>query len=103
MQYPVIIHMYGIDELILLQDESAWRANPYVQTMLISAQDRLIDSMGAQFSLAAYRTGELILAGKALSLVEVVTLIQRHAAQDGACCIEKINAASIASALQMIA
>lgn len=103
MQYPIIINLYGIDELILLQDQSAWYDNPYFHTMLMSAQDRFIDSTGAQFSIAAYQTGELVAAGKALNLTEVITLIQRHAAQDGACCIAKINAVSIAVALQMLA
>lgn len=103
MQYPVIIHLYGIDELTLLQDESAWRADPYFQTMRMSAQDRFIDCTGAQFSITAYQTGELIPTGNALTLAEVMTLIQRHAAQDGACCITKIQAISIAAALQMLA
>jgi hypothetical protein len=103
MLYPAILNMYGVDELILLQDEADWRGDLHLPTMLVTAQDRLIDSQGAQFSIAAYRSGELISTGEALSLAEVMTLIQRHAAQDGACCIEKINAKSIATALLMIA
>lgn len=103
MQYPVVINMHGIDELILLQDAAAWHAEPHLQTMPISAQDRLIDSTGAQFSLHAYRSGALITAGSALTLAEVMILIQHHAAQDGACCVAKINAPSISAALQMLA
>jgi hypothetical protein len=103
MQFPVIINLHGIDELILLQNATAWHAEPHLQSMPISAQDRFIDSTGAQFSIDAYKSDALIAAGPALNLAEVMVLIQRHAAQDGACCIAKINAPSISAALQMLA
>lgn len=103
MHYPVVINMHGIDELILLQDATAWHAEPHLHSMPISTEDRLIDSTGAQFSLQAYRSGALIASGSALTLAEVMILIQRHAAQDGACCIAKIKAPSISAALQMLA
>jgi hypothetical protein len=103
MQYPVVIHMHGIDELVLLIDATAWQTEPHLQTMHISAQDRLIDSCGAQFSIQAYSSGALISTGPALTLAEVMTLLQRHAAQDGACCIAKIHAPSISAAWQMLA
>lgn len=104
IHWPAILCFHGDADLVYVPDQAAWETDPHLQGQPYHPEDRLIDSSGNSFVLE--RNGaKLILqpASITISLDEVLELVRRHAAQDGACCVAKLSAASIAEAIAMVA
>jgi len=106
VQWPAILKLHGTDELIYLQDHAAWLSDSHLQAMHLTAGDILIDSDGlcfkAGFHIAQNRNGGFMATGEHLNLQQVIQLVRMHAAQDGACCVAKLHASSIAEAIAML-
>jgi hypothetical protein len=97
-----MIKLHGTDELIYLQDHATWLSDGHVQAMHLTADDMLIDSAGLCFQIAKNRNERFMATGECLNLPQVIQLVRMHAAQDGACCVAKLNANSIADAIAML-
>lgn len=102
VQWPAILKLHGADELIYLQDHAAWLSDGHLQAMHLTADDNLIDSAGLCFQVAKNRNERLIATGERLGLSQIIQLVRMHAAQDGACCVAKLHANSIADAIAML-
>ncbi len=102
VKWPAMIKLHGADELIYLQDHAAWLSDDNVQAMHLTADDILIDSAGLCFQLAKNRNESFMATGECLNLPQVTQLVRMHAAQDGACCVAKLHASSIADAIAML-
>jgi hypothetical protein len=100
VQWPAILKLHGAVELIPLLNPERWGCDPHLQAMQMTADDCLIDSSGRSFRIGP--GGTFIASGHRFGLSEVLQLVRMHAAQDGACCVAKLNARSIADAIAMI-
>ncbi len=102
VQWPAILKLHGADELIYLQDHAAWLSGGHLQAMHLTAEDTLIDSAGLCFHIAKNKSERFMATGERLNLPQVTQLVRMHAAQDGACCVAKLHANSIAEAIAML-
>lgn len=100
IRWPTVLKLHGADELTYLQDTESWRRDPHLQATQLTAEDCLIDSTGRGFRIGT--TGAFIASGRQFGLAEVLQLVRRHAAQDGACCVAKLDAPSIPEAIAMV-
>lgn len=104
IHWPAILCFNGDADLVYIPDQAAWEGAPHLQGQSFHPEDRLIDSSGNSFILARI-DGKVIPQPTRITigLDEVLDLVRRHAAQDGACCVAKLSAASIAEAIAMVA
>jgi hypothetical protein len=102
--WPAIIHFQGDAELVCVRSQSEWQNTPHLSAACYQPEDMLIDACGAIFTLAQRENGIVSLtpSGRRLTLEHVLRLIRMHAAQDGACCVAKLSAASIVEAISML-
>ncbi|MBU3736278.1 MAG: hypothetical protein FGM62_04800 [Methylobacterium sp.] len=102
---PACVRFHGDDELHFIGTQDAWQQDVQLSRGQIHPDDRLIDADGHLYTLERDAEGHLGCrrAPGRLSLQEVLQLVRRHAAQDGACCVAKLSAASIAEAISMLA
>ena len=99
IQWPAIIKLHADDELIFVPDAVNFAGDVAHQVTHVQAQDRLIDSSGAVFSIKNSQTPELVRTGSMLSLDEVEELLRLHLSSNGTCCVSKFYAPSIREAL----
>lgn len=102
IQWPAIIKLGGEDELIYLPDEVSLLNHAHLQNLRFQRDDYLYDSTGREF-VVDEKLKDPRPSGRYLSLEEIIQLLRRHAAQDGACCVAKLNARSIADAIALLA
>ena len=102
IQWPAILKLHGVDELIYLQGHAAWLSDRHLQSMHLTADDYLIDSVGQCFHLTRNGDGGFMANGEQLNLRQVLQLVRMHVAQDGACCVSKLQADSIAAIIAML-
>jgi len=101
--WPAIICFHGDAELAYVPDQTAWDQNPHLHGQNFHPKDSLIDAQGNCFALnGSADKVHLQPTGTSLGLDEVLQLVRRHAAQDGACCVAKLSAASIAEAIALV-
>ena len=101
---PAFIQFHGDDELCFIASQDRLDESSHFGQTPFHPADRLVDAEGHLFSLHRDAEGHLRCArlqGQQ-SLEEVLQLVRRHAAQDGACCVAKLSAASIAEAIALI-
>lgn len=104
MLWPAFIQFHGDDELHFIGSQHAWEQDTQLSQAPFHPDDRLVDAEGRLFSLQRDVEGHVSCApiNGRLSLDEVLQLVRRHAAQDGACCVAKLSADSIADAIAML-
>ena len=102
---PACVRFHGDDELHFIGTQDTWQQDVQLSRGKIHPDDRLIDADGHLYKLERDTDGHLRCrrVPGSLSLQEVLQLVRRHAAQDGACCVAKLSAASIAEAIAMLA
>lgn len=100
--WPGIIKYSGDAELVYVASRARWESDATLRYDRYHRDDRLIDTTGACFRLAALRDGCVMpeFTGEILSLEEVVVLLKEHAAQSGTCCVAKLGASSVAEAIR---
>lgn len=103
IQWPAIIKLAGEDELIYLPDEASLLNHPHLQNLRFQRGDYLYDSTGREFVVDELKPKDPRPSGRHLSLEEIIQLLRLHAAQDGSCCVAKLNARSIADAIALLA
>ena len=99
IQWPAIIKLHADDELIFVPDAVQFVSDVSLQLTHVQAQDMLIDSNGAVYSIKNSQIPELVRTGSMLSLDEVEELLRLHLSSNGTCCVSKFYAPSIREAL----
>lgn len=103
IHWPAVIKLSGEDELIFLPDLESLHTNAHLKDIRFKHDDHLYDSHGREFLVDQSNLDDPAPTGRYLSLEESIQLVRLHAAQDGACCIAKLNAHSIADAFALLA
>ena len=98
--WPAFIRHGHCDELEFIATETQWRSTHAAKQYL--PDDLLVDSTGNCFQLSAQGTAEVLLSLPPLSLDEVLCLVRSHAALCGQCCVSKMGAPDIASAVALV-
>ena len=108
ISWPAILHYPGQDELDYIASANAWENEQQLHTLSFQTAGRLIDSHGRVFNLPdmEYQAGGSGLAPspsqETATLEQVIELVRAHAAQSASCCIAKISAPSIATAIRLV-
>jgi hypothetical protein len=105
INWPAVISVHGDDELIYIPSEIEWVNHPEWSAVNYDNEDILVDSRGR-----VYRIDDLIggtvqpaATDQKISVTQLVTLVQRHAALNNACCIEKMGFRNIEAGMVIIA
>lgn len=104
IRWPAILQFAGSAELCLIRNAAEWTTDARSHGAHHHPDDRLIDVEGRSYSLQQ-RDSEGIAPlpdGRTLTLQEILPLIRHHAAEDGACCVAKLSAESIAEAFRLL-
>ena len=104
IRWPAILHYAGSAELCLIRSAAEWAADAQLHGAHYHPEDRLIDVAGRSYSLQQRDSEGIAPAfdGRTLTLQEILPLIRHHAAEDGACCVAKLSAESIAEAFRLL-
>ncbi len=100
--WPAIIQLKSDDELIFVKNEHQFLSDSSIQSMLLQAEDRLIDSKGNVHNLRKNIKLETIPTKTHISLNEAKGLLQSHLSSLGTCCVAKFDANSIEEAFKFV-
>ncbi len=100
--WPAVIQLKSDDELIFVKDEQKFLSDSSIQSMLLQAEDRLIDSNGNVYNLRKNIKLEIIPTKTTISLDETKGLLQCHLSSLGTCCVAKFDANSIEEAFRYV-
>ncbi len=100
--WPAIIQLKSDDELIFVKDEQQFLSDAGIQSMLLQAEDRLIDSTGNVYNLRKNIKLEIIPTQISISFNEAKELLQTHLSSLGTCCVAKFDAKSIEEAFKFV-
>lgn len=105
ISWPAFINVDGDDELTYIASDEQWINNTEWSTGEYSAGDVLVDSTGRIHLLNNMVNGRVVPVStdQVISLNQLVILVQRHAALNNTCCIEKIGFRNIEEGLAIIA
>ena len=105
INWPAIIHYQGDDELHYVASELEWENTPESSTTDYAGAAVMIDSTGHVYRLTEPQVGNgrLLATGQTFSVDDLVNLLQRHAAINNSCCVEKIGFRTIDEAMAIIA
>ncbi len=102
VHWPCILKLHGDDELIFLNAVADLEAE--CESLIWSADDRVVDSAGFSYSLQKAESGNttLKLRDQRLSVDEVTMLIQSHEFSLAEVCLTKIRFLSIEEAIRSL-
>lgn len=102
IDWPGVVNYDGDDELSFVGSDSEWERE--ARSGVFKREDRLIDSRGRIFRLAADGSETVTPADteKVLSVDEMTRLVQAHAAQAGEFCATKMILGSVAEGIAFI-
>ncbi len=100
--WPAVIQLKSDEVLILVKDEQQFLSDSCIQSMLLQAEDRLIDSKGNVYNLRKNVKLEIIPTKTTISLDETKGLLQGHLSSLGTCCVGKFDARSIQEAFKFV-
>ena len=105
IKWPVLIKHHGNDELTYVASESEWNSNADLSAVDYGSGDALIDNNGRIYKLNNKLQGivQPIAANDKITLYQCIQLVQRHAALNGECCVEKIVFRSIIEGIDLVA
>lgn len=105
ISWPAFIYVDGDDELTYIASYEQWINHPEWSTVEYSADDVLVDSTGRIYHLDNMVNDRVMPAStdQVISLNQLVIMVQRHAALNNACCIEKIGFRNTEEGLAIIA
>ena len=105
INWPAIINVDGDDELTYVASHAQWINHPEWSAEEYAADDVMIDSAGRVYRLDNMINGCVLptATGQVISVNQLITLVQRHAVLNSACCIEKIGFRNIEEGLVIIA
>lgn len=105
INWPAFIVVYGDDELTYVASDVRWSNHPEWSAVEYAADDLLVDSTGRVYRIDNLVNGRVQPAStdQVISTNQLVTLVQRHAALNNACCIEKIGFRNIKEGMAIIA
>ena len=96
--WPAVIQLKSDDELIFIKDEQQFLSDIDIQSTLLRAEERLIDSKGEVYNLRKNVKLEIIPSKTSISLNEAKELLQNHLSSLGTCCVAKFDVNSIEKA-----
>jgi len=102
VKWPAIIKLDADDELIFISDADEFANDTALREMQLQAQDKLIDSTGAVFTISNRPALTLTVTDSQLSLNAVENLLRLHLSNHGTCCVSKFHANSIREALMSV-
>ncbi|WP_415890966.1 DUF4144 family protein [Neptuniibacter sp. SY11_33] len=104
IKWPAIIKYHGDSELTYISSGSEWETDHDLHAVVYDADDRLIDSDGALFSLE--ETEDRLVMPRPVEayfeLEEMVDLIRAHFSSIGECCVSKFSIGSIAEGITTV-
>ncbi len=100
--WPAVIQLKSDDELIFIKDEQQFLSDIDIQSTLLRAEERLIDSKGEVYNLRKNVKLEIIPSKTSISLNEARGLLQSHLSSLGTCCVAKFDANSIEEAFKFV-
>lgn len=105
ISWPAIINYHSNDELSFVANESEWNNDTDLSAYNYHDNDIFIDNNGHLYQLNIIEDGIVhpCSTKHTLSLERLTKLVQRHAALQGECCIEKIVFKSISEGIQLVA
>jgi len=105
ISWPAIIQYHGDDELGYVATESEWNNDADLSAYGYDDNDALIDNHGRIYQLNIVDNGIVhpSSTNNTISLYQLIKLVQKHAALQGECCIEKIMFKSISEGIQLVA
>ena len=98
IQWPAIVSLKGVDELLFVGSLNLWESDAEFNPARFQPGDRLIDTSGGVYSLGGLKP----IADNVLSHEQVLELVRQHASVCGQCCVSKMGAPSIRDAIQMV-
>lgn len=105
INWPAILKYHGEDELIYLASETKWNNDADLSAFNYEEDDALIDNNGRVYHLNKSEKGMIhpTSTNDIIPLSQLIKLVQKHAATNGECCIEKIVFKSIAEGIKLVA
>ena len=102
--WPAILKYSGDDELAYVEDEQQWITDDDLCGGHFESSDRLLDSRGQLFALASNGGQSVVLAltDETLTDEQLANWLRNHFAVTGACCVAKINVASLSDCMAML-
>ncbi len=98
--WPAFIRHGHCDELEFIATEAEWWSH-YAEKRYLP-DDRLVDSSGNSFQLNNSGAENFLNSLPPLSLDEVLDMVRSHASVCGHCCVSKMGAPDIASAVALV-
>ena len=99
VKWPAFIKCGHCDELSYVASASQWQM--HYQSGKYLPDDVLVDSSGLQLSLSS--AGDATLPEpRQLALSDVLEIVRAHASVCGHCCVSKMGAPDIASAVELV-
>ena len=103
IQWPAIILYAGDDELTYVHSQRDWDSDDGFMQTIYATDDMLIDLTGNAFRISSVNEGFLLEPiAKPKTLNEINSIIRRHFAKSGNCCVSKFHANSIIEASQSV-
>ena len=106
IKWPAVLQYQGEDELIYIESLTDWLNDPDLCQSRYEAEDRLIDTDGALFSLPTTslvaNSKAFVSLGTQISVHEFVELVRKHAVVENYCCSAKINGKTHQQVIAMV-
>ena len=104
MKWPCVIKHADDDELVYLDDLSAWQGGEELHSFDYDETDFLIDASGAVYGFDGSDGSSITLVSRnrSLELMDVLGLVKAHAASKGSCCVAKLYAPTILDAFMIV-
>lgn len=102
IQWPIIIQLYGDDELIYIAAAQQMQSDKTLHQMQFQPQDKVIDSHGSIYDISKTPSLTLTSTGRRLILPQIEDLLRLHLSSHGNCCVAKFHASSVADAINSV-
>lgn len=103
VKWPCVIKHVDDDELVYLEDLSAWENDKDLQAFEYDETDFLVDASGVVYGIEGEGSSfTLECRDRSMELNDVLGLVKAHAASKGSCCVAKLYAPTILDAFMIV-
>ena len=105
VRWPALIGYAGDAELAWVESAAAWLDDADYHAFDYAAEDVLIDSAGARFSLTTRVGGRVVPKplGAHIDPAELSSRLRAHCAAIGVCCVARLSASSPGECIAIVA